>query len=94
MCDATRQAADIRTEFRLRYDPHDGWGCVIGAFFEVAETLYAWGEDVPAEWEFRPGLGEPEAAEWLDGFDADTLVDFGNVLDRWSDMLRARGDDY
>ena len=94
MCDATRQAAEIRSEFRLGYDSYDKWGSVLMAFFNVAETLDAWGEDVPAEWEFSPGLGEPEAAEWLDGFDADTLVDFGNVLNRWSNLLRSRGDDY
>ncbi len=94
MCDATRQAADIRSEFRSTFDPFDKWSCVIGALFDVAETLYAWGEEVPAAWEFRPGAGEVEVSEWLEDFDVDTLEDFGNVLNRWASLLQSRGDSY
>ena len=94
MCDATREASEIRAEFRMMFDPGDTWGCVMSALFDIAETLYAWDAGPPAAWEFRPGLGEPEVAEWLEDYDEDTLADFGNALNRWADMLRARGDSY
>lgn len=102
--------ANLRNIFRADYSPdHDAWGSVMGFLFPIAELLYVEGEDVPSSWEFRPspllthetfdseegGMTYYLSQDWLSGyFTADDLRDFGNVLNRYSTSLRARGKDY
>ncbi len=96
----SQEQAGIRAEYRMGHDPHDKWACVMGAFFEVAEALYGRGADVPPEWQFSPGIGacdesDGEGADlWTVEYSSRALVDFGRTLNRYSDMLRSRGDDY
>lgn len=91
---------DLITEFRgatdWRYDP---WGSCLECWFDVAAEL--WMRDaVPATWDYSPGAAEdPREAEsyWSDWFreiPTDALVTFGNLLDRYSNKLRAAGKDY
>ena len=94
MRSTTQQAAEIRSDFRSTFDSYDKWYCVTGALFDVAETLHARGEYPPESWESHPGRGAFEVADWLDDYDTITLKDFGNALNRWTEMLRAQGEPY
>lgn len=93
-------------EFRVAFDGADPWGSSMGWFFAVAETLWhRSAADIPAEWQFGHGMGcdgssddYPDAVvmEMYDSgqvSDAD-LVRFGNVLSRYTDLLRAAELDY
>ena len=85
---------DIKHEFRVDFDSHDPWGSVMGWFFDVAETLYARDAYIPEEWQFRPGRGESEESERLEDYSSDTLLQFGNVLNRYAAALESAGRSY
>lgn len=77
----------------------DPWGVVMGHWFDVAAELW-WRGEVPASWGYRPGaVGDPREtdspfADFIREVPSESLVEFGNVLDRYSRMLRAAGKDY
>lgn len=89
-------------EYRMMGDC-DAWGSAMNAWFAVAHELYARRADIPLHWEFKPGCTTtPENARdddnyWFEAFvgvsDAD-LVRFGNILERYSRMLKRAGEDY
>ena len=94
-----RPADTLRGAFRDDYDSFDAWASVMSAFFDVAGILYNRGDDIPADWGFRPGLGEVETsesylAEIAIETDSDVLRDFGNILSRYADKLRVADRDY
>jgi len=89
---------ELIEEFKLatdwRYDP---WGSAMAVLFDLAEYLYMQ-DTVPEAWGFRPGAGEivPEGY-WLPIFNASDpamLIEFGNVLNRYTDKLRSAGKNY
>lgn len=96
----------LHDDFRIAHDPHDAWGSVMNWLFAVADVLYHHDPDlIPDAWQYHHGEGcdgntpDNPDQEIQDGLDDGTwtpedLVAFGNVLDRWSDMLRAAGEDY
>ncbi len=96
------QPEEIRAAFRAGYDPGDSYACVMAAWFDICEALTRRGYEVPPEWQFRPGsLGVPDLddessifAHDIAGADPVLLVDFGNVLRRWSHLLDAAGRSY
>ena len=91
------------TESDHKYDP---WGEGMMLMFAVCDVLYANGEGVPDEWEFRPGLGggaiDPDnyLATWMNetyttrGVTGDDLVHFGNVLARYTRIMDTAGRSY
>jgi len=91
---------ELIEEFKLaedwRYDP---WGSAMGVLFDLAEYLYV-RDMVPEAWEFRPGAGKivPEVESyWYPLFSASdpaTLIEFGNILNRYTAKLRSAGQDY
>lgn len=94
---------EIRQSFLYGFDPGDSWACVMGAWFDVADEIERQGGGHPDAWRYRPGAcGPPELNEdeatWfaleIAGADLDALAAFGNVLERWSRMLRHAGRDY
>ena len=85
---------DIKEEFRISYDHHDAWGCVMNAWFDIAEALHLRGDDVPSHWGFAPGAGLLREASWLHHYESDVLSRFGNVLFRWARLLKSAGRDY
>lgn len=85
---------DIKDEFRIGYDHHDAWGCVMNAWFDIAEALHVRGDDVPSQWDFVPGAGIQHEASWLHHYESDVLSRFGNMLFRWARMLKNAGLDY
>ena len=56
------------------------------------------GRDVPAEWQYAPGIGDGSADTFerdvLDPMPADVVLAFGHRLERLSRMLKAEGRDY
>jgi hypothetical protein len=88
--------AALRAEYRMGHDPGDAWGSVMGAWFEIAEALEARGEAAPDHWLFRAGCMAPveEDDAWTQFWPSDTLARFGDVLARWSRMLRHAGRSY
>ena len=94
----------LRGEYNTMHD--DPWGDTMEWLFSIAEILTHWVDDVPAEWGFRDSPvhdeWEPESyvetmltEYWDDG--SVTTVDltaFGQVLNRYADILRAAGKDY
>ena len=81
----------------LHYDP---WGTAMGAFFAVAAELQWRGTDIPAKWQYTPGCAadqrEPDG-DWfalLEAADEEVLLSFGEMLHRYTDLLRRDGKDY
>ena len=87
----------------------DAWGDAMGAWFSIAAVLTIETEDVPATWQYRPGASvfreedlraDDDMAgyllnEYREGvFSADDLRHAGNVLNRYTTMLRNAGRDY
>jgi hypothetical protein len=80
----------ILTEDGVDYDP---WGVCMSLHFNIAAELWQREAYIPKEWQYRPGNREPEPDYPLD-YDNDTLVDWGNMLQRVCDTLKAKGLDY
>lgn len=83
----------------LRGDP---WGTAIAALFDVCDTLH-FDRDatVPAEWDYRPSLFGPlpedersYTGEHLPEASTGDLLRFGDLLNRYCDLLRHAGRDY
>jgi len=80
----------------IRYDP---WGTAMSAFFDVCEELYRQGEYIPFEWQFSAGaagVGDPDTyfAKEIEGSNPDELIKFGNLMHRYTEMLRRAGRSY
>lgn len=86
-------------------DDGDSWGTCMLHWFGVANVLYAYTGGVPSDWEYRPGLMTMDAlTEWPDSEYAALytgrqltvvqLMYIGDVMMRWSSMLRHAGRDY
>lgn len=90
----------------LAEDSGDGdeWGWVTGHRFAIAGALCWSGEDVPASWEYRPGIGPPDSdlypdCEWFAALEDETMSGddlraAGDALAAYADLLRAAGLDY
>jgi hypothetical protein len=89
---------ELKHELRMNDFSGDGWGTVMHAFFDVAESMYARNIDIPTEWAFRPGLHASEGPEEdFYGFmetDASQLQKIGAFLYRVTNKLRYLGKDY
>ena len=90
----------LRADFRL-CRTGDSWGDCMGFWFAVSEELF-WHRNVdpPANWRYRPGAAtrgpdyDNPALMFLEDASVDGLIRFGDVLDRYSRMLRAAGRNY
>ena len=90
----------------LDWDGGDKWGSAMSHFFGIADTLYgADSADIPMAWQYSPGVSAGEEGEdWpeaeyrhlLDDGDITTgdLVHAGNVLSRYTAILRTNGESY
>jgi hypothetical protein len=81
--------------------PSDRWGHAMSAFFSVASEIYnrTSGAGVPERWQFSPGATDVAEVDevWALVFsetDTETLLQFGYLLERYTDMLRCRGYSY
>lgn len=98
---------NLRFEFNTMWDGYDPWGSVLEWLFALAETAYHAGLDIPSEWEFHDSPAHHAEYE-PEGYEAervqemyecgevtgDDLITFGQVLNRYADILREAGKDY
>ena len=93
---------EIKAAFRLTNDG-DAWGNTMSWLFAICDVLCSKDSCPPDHWNWRPGAAgplTPDSPDWdlthelASDFDVDTLIRFGNVLNRYSDCLRRAGRDY
>ena len=77
----------------------DPWGTTMSAWFDIAEILYCRGDNIPPEWEFRPSpliydLSGGYLVEELSELSSDTLRKLGNLLSRYTRILKFYGRNY
>jgi len=91
---------DIKNEYALTCCG-DSWGTAMQWFFTIADELYFEREiTVPSEWEFRPSPLGPSnddddlTTQMVRGYDDETLVAFGNILNRYVRFLKRAGKYY
>ena len=90
-----------------QFDSSDPWGSAINAQFDIAECLTRYGVDIPAHWEYSPGLSasyEPnEEDSSLFAMELDVLmrqghlsniIHAGNVLCRYVALCESEGRSY
>lgn len=90
-----------------QFDSSDPWGSALNAQFDIAECLHRNGVDVPAHWEFSPGLAashEPteEDSTWfamelevmIKQGHVRNIIDAGNVLARYITLCESEGRSY
>lgn len=88
---------DFMQEFRLMCD--DSWGDTLEAHFAAAGEMNERGLDIPAEWEYRPGLfgGKDPDSYWTDmceGMSDEDLEKVGRFMFRYARLLKRAGKDY
>ncbi len=88
---------EFKNEFRLVCT--DTWGTAIDAWFECAGHMYERSIQIPAEWEYRPGLfgGTEEDNYFFPLFTECTeteLQKIGGFLFRYCEYLRFKGINY
>lgn len=90
----------LKFEFRLTNDGDD-WGHVMSWLFVVADEIHFERDfDVPDDWGFRPSpLGKTTEEDDYYGSvvsmaDDDSLLKFGNMLNRAARCLNANGKSY
>lgn len=93
--------------FREEFDSLDPWGSALNAQFDIAECLTRYGVDIPAHWEYSPGLSasyEPheDTSTWF-AMELDVLmrqgheqniIHAGNVLCRYVALCESEGLSY
>ena len=97
----TYSKKDLKQLLREDDLPGDPWGVVMTAWFDVANELHFRDADIPGAWEFKPSPCEGDLREESSAFyehclncDDDVLVEFGNLLQRYSEKLEQAGESY
>lgn len=68
----------------------DTWGASMGALFGICDALRVAGEDIPASWQYRPGMGASDELSPDEDYEAIVIteaVDAGALT--WDDVRRA-----
>ncbi len=94
----------LKTEIKSGWDHGDRWGSTMGWWFAAADWLHFEGDgDVPESWGYKPGIGadddrhEYQVIAYLVGYGQitdDDVRHLGNLMERLSVILKARGEDY
>ena len=89
-------AEELMEAWALGSDLGDMWGSVMGELFDLCEHLTFRGDEVPVDWEFRPGAGEQRdpGREDFGEHDADVLHGFGEFLLTMREVLEEQGASY
>jgi hypothetical protein len=88
---------EFKNEYRLVCS--DDWGTAMEAWFECAGRMYKKNMLIPANWEYRAGLGDPcDNDSYFYSLFAHSskkqLTEIGNFLFRYCQMLKYQGKDY
>ena len=96
----TRRRA-LLSEIRMDDIIHDGWGTAMGWWFSIAGELARRGDGPPDHWEYRPGamgIPDPEPDSYSDevvaSYPSATLIEVGNLLERYTRALEHAGRSY
>lgn len=101
-----KRRSEERAPFYDGLDRGDLWGSTMAHRFGIAHALSHFGADVPSAWQYRDAMGcsdidseeypDSEYAQALESgaINADKLTAWGDVLARYSDLLRHCGKDY
>ena len=92
---------DLKTEFQLTYDKGDAWSSCMQWLFAICDYLtFETDECVPDNWHFKPSPFGADTEDYcyqslkeLDVPSKDVLH-FGNLLVRFSELLKRKGLDY
>jgi hypothetical protein len=87
----------LKWEFKIDKNS-DPYGHAMGWLGDIADVLH-WkrNRQVPAEWGYKPGLFDPTTVmenETVATTETETLVNFGDVLNRYIGILKLHGRDY
>lgn len=89
---------EFKDEFRLINGGGDDWAHAMEAWFEATGRLYLRDEEIPMEWEYRPGAGPCDSdSYWHDLFKkakTSTLWQIANFLFRYCGLLKYCGKSY
>lgn len=82
--------AAVRFEVRLTSDEGDVYGWAMGWWFAIADVLYVYGENIPAEWKYSPGVSA-RTGDVPDSYEAQLLSDLLAGCDITADDMRYWG---
>ena len=91
--------SEFKSLIRMNELSFDPWAASMGAWFDCAAHLYEKG-DCPREWEYRPGsmgnIIEQDSPyfELFNSLNAEQLEEIGQLLWRYSALLKRHGRDY
>ena len=94
----TRDGRDaLRSEIHHSWDGDDPWGSALSVGFATCEILHHTGGDVPAEVDYRPGLGGLDEESYPDSvflelldngqISHDDLAYWARVISRFLDLV-------
>lgn len=95
-----REDYDSAKSYIMTDAPSDPWGSCMTAFFDVAAEMCERGLDHPEAWCYRPGGGghsielQSGTAPVVAGLSDDDLFRLGELMHRWSGMLKVAGRSY
>lgn len=82
-------------------DSGDPWGSCMSFWFILAAELYLRGADVPERWEYHPSVlmtGHEDSDDYvtdiISEISDESLVHFGNILQRYAHLLERAGHSY
>lgn len=90
---------ELKNDFRMNYKS-DEWGNTLSWLFNICDILmFERGTYPPAEWEYKPSImGSSIDDDWgvelLRDADTNTLIKFGWLLHKLSNLLKRCGMDY
>lgn len=89
---------DLKNEYKLTNDG-DSWGNSMSWWFAIADELEGnRGLLCPEHWEYRMSPMRPDnenyEASIVTDYPDDDLIEFGNVLERYTRLLKHLGEDY
>ena len=91
---------DLINEMKVGFDS-DYWGSGMICFFSVAHEMYHRDLDIPNKWGFSPGVGSGDLREhddycfpFCEDATDETLLNAGNILNKYTSYLRYNQLDY
>ena len=89
---------DLKNEIKLDDIAHDPWGTGISWLFSVCDVLtFERSCHIPNHWQFNPGISadtECYTFSVLNDASDETLIRFGNLLERFTRAARYAGKSY
>lgn len=92
---------ELKCELMANWDPGDRWGSAMAMFFDVCAEMYQRSLEIPAAWQYKPGLSVERNQICTDQHvllhyyaEDESLVRLGRALNAYTGLLRRQGEDY